>query len=155
MKIAFFVRSLAATQMSYQLIKNLNQFYETDRSATVDFAVFYESEARPCIEPEFLITNATDAFNYPGNLISTSLSTAYKANRFPKAKHSFYVYDLEWMAMPNKQYEVLSEIYQKPKSILTRSDDHANLIQKIWNCQARSAGDFDIKRIIELLKAKT
>ncbi len=152
-RIAFFISSLAASQLSYQLIKNLNNFYEIDRSGQVDFAVFYEQEARPCIEPNFLITNATDAWNYSGQLISTTLSTSHKAIKFPKAKHTFYVYDLEWIEMQNKQYEILSEIYQTPKCILVRSTDHSDIIKKVWNRPAQSVGDFDIKKILEKLGA--
>lgn len=152
MKLAFFVPSLSASQLAYSLIKNINLFYEQGKNHKVDITVFYEHEALPCVSPDFMISNSVDAFGYTGFLVSTTLSTAHKALRFPSAKHLFYVYDLEWIELRSKQYEIISEIYQSPKRLLARSADHSNIIKSVWGKPATNVGNFDIDKIIKTLK---
>lgn len=152
MKLAFFVPTLSASQLSYSLISNINKFYESGKNHNVDITVFYEHESLPCVSPDFMISNSVDAFGYVGNLISTTLSTAHKALRFPSAKHSFYVYDLEWTELRSKQYEIISEIYQSPRRLFSRSKDHSNIIKSVWGRPAADVGNFDIPKIIKSLK---
>lgn len=152
MRLAFFVPSLSATQLSYQLIKNINAFYQQEKTYGVDIAVFYENITVPIIKPDFALANVVDAWNYDGCLVSTTLSTAYKALRFPRSKNLFYVYDLEWVGLKNKQYELLAEIYQSERfDLISRSDSHSQAISNAWQREKPTViGNFNIKEFVKL-----
>jgi hypothetical protein len=152
LKLGFFVPSLSGSQLAYSLIREINKFYESGANHKINIAVFYEHEVLPVLNPDFMISNATDAFGYTGHLVSTTLSTAYKALRFPSASHSFFVYDLEWIGLRSKQYETISTIYQKPKQLLVRSTEHGEIIQKVWGRSATEVGNFNIEKIIKILE---
>ena len=153
MRFSFLVTELSLSQSNLRLILNINKFLK-DRSDT-DICVFYENKIRPCYPLNFATTGIVDAWNYSGNLIATNLSTANWILNFPKVKNKyFYVFDLEWINMPNKKYKDLSKVYQNESlKILTRSREHADQIEQVWGRPVRAVTkEFDINEIAKIVK---
>lgn len=153
MKIGFLVPHLGVSHQSFRLIHNINEV--TTNVVDPDIMVFYENLVRPCYPLKFATSNIADAWNYSGNLITTTLSSAYKSIRFPAPSNKyFYVFNLEWIKMPNKLYENLAEVYQNPNlKLLARSQEHANLIEEAWARPVRAViKDFNIDALAKVIK---
>lgn len=152
MKIGFLLSNLGATQSAFRIIYNTNII--CSKRYDVDIVVFYENAMKACYATNFATTNIVDAWSYPGNIISTNLNTAYKSLRFPGAKRKyFYVVDLEWINIPNKQYEKLAEIYQSQSiQLITRSQEYANRIEEAWARPVRGiVREFNIDEFIKII----
>ena len=154
-KLGFAVNNLGASHLAYCLLRNIKSFME-ERYDT-DIIVFYENLVPPCIPPSCAVMQIHEAFGYDGTLVATSLSTAEKLLRFPGPKaRAFYVWDLEWLRMPQKSFEELRSVYGNPElTLLARSLDHAEILADVWNRPVEAiVEDFDLKTILQFAQPK-
>lgn len=149
-KFGVVVSDLLASQMALLLIKKANAHAASHPRD--DVVVFYENISRSCVPLFGAAMHVSEAFAYDGILIATNLSTASKILNFPASpKKFFYVYDLEWTRLHQKDFRALYEIYGNPElTLLARSTEHAKVISDAWNRQATVINDFDFERIAEL-----
>jgi hypothetical protein len=149
-RIGFLVPSLNL-DWSANLIKSIN----SSLTPQSDICIFYENLGHPSEEVKFLTTNMADAFGYPGVLISTSLSTAYKLQKFPVCDSKwYYIHEPEWINIPGKQYEELAEIYQDDNlNLIVKNENLRKLMEDCWRVSPKGiSGNFDVKKIIEIIK---
>lgn len=152
MRLAFIVPHIGPTHLSLQLLSNLNNYLEKEPLG-FDPIVGYENMTKPCIFPKFMTTNIAELWGYSGILISTTLGTTHKILKFPSASAKFfYVWDLEWINIQNKNYEPLAEIYQNDAvELIARSASHANILQKCWGRPVKHiVNDFNMKDFLSI-----
>lgn len=148
MKIGFCLKDFSASQLSYYAIRNGNKFTRENNTQVIGF---YDNPAIPCIKPAFPTMHMVEMFGYAGTVIATDLGTCAKLiNSFSPVKRIFYVWDLEWIRMPYKNYEMLYKLYNHPRiELVARSEDHAKAIENCWDRKVeRISENFDYNRLI-------
>lgn len=151
LKIAGLVNNLGPSQLAYHAIHNIN--YTLINKPELDILLFYENVNRPCLPLNFAVMQMYEAWNYDGICVATDLNTAAKLINFPGPKRKFfYVWDLEWLRLKQKHFNVLYNIYAAPQlELLARSKSHAKLIEDCWNTKVTSIIDnFNLREIMEL-----
>ena len=130
-KIGVLINNLGPSQLAYYLIKNGNKFV---KNGDKDLIAFFYEIVPECMRPNFSLMNLSEAYNYNGILVATDANSASRIIEFPGTTNRFfYVWDLEWVRFPNKQFEDLSIIYNNDKlPLIARSKTHYDLLKKIW-----------------------
>ena len=151
-KIGFAVSNLGAGHMNYSLIRQINLLMAN--RVDTDIILFYETLALPCLPPACARMQIHEGYGFDGPIVATSLTTAEKLIRFPSPPRKiFYVWDLEWLRMPQKSYEQLRSIYSNPDlEVVARGNDHRDLIQDVWNRPVTAViEDFNLTEFEKLL----
>lgn len=151
-KLAILTKTLGHSQLNYYVTQNLNVLLKNfdDVYATL----FFEMVDIIPYAHNFPIMHIAEAFEWGGPIIATSLSTLDKMLTFPYSKEKyFYVWDLEWIRLQNKQYKPLCNLYRNPNvQLIARSEEHADIIDECWNVRPKLImGDFSWKKLIEIL----
>jgi len=131
-KFGIIVNHLGPCQVSYQLIKTINEYLE--KHDDVDSVLFYHNLTPTVAKPNFAVANLFEAYAYNGRLISTDLNNASRSLDYIGTKQKyFYPIDLEWTKLQNRQYEQLSQIYCNEKlPIIARSENFKQIFEKTW-----------------------
>ena len=153
-KLGFAVNSLAPSQLSYYLVREVNRFLGESKNADTDIVIFYQDIYTPRQMPICATMHINEIWGFDGFLISTSVSTALKSIKVPGPKRKiFYPYTLEWIRPHRTVYsEFASAFTSKNLDIITRNLDHAEVIENCFN--RHSVGhvdDFNIKMFLETL----
>jgi hypothetical protein len=150
-KLGIAVRDLGGSELNWRLIRGANVAAERG----LDVTMFYQDLVPPCLSPNFAVMPLVEAWGYDGLMVATTLATAKKMVSFPRvASRLFYVWDLEWLRMPNRQFHVLDAVYNGATLVLAaRCEEHRRVIEDAWG---RSV-DFVVPDadIISLLNAAT
>ena len=122
-QIGIIVDDLSASQLSYYLIKNINEFLEDSLD---DFVVFFE------------------------NSISNTLSML---KSFSPERKIFYVWDLEWLRQHGKEFEnTVKAFTDNNVTLVARSKEHALAIENYCNIKIKHiVEDFNIKKLIRII----
>lgn len=150
-KLGFIVPHLGASQLSYSLLRNINQAVANDVS--IDYNIFYEDMQKPCINPGFCVLQIHEAYEYKYPLIATSFNTANKLIRFPgTTKKFFYVWDLEWLRPKSIDYNQLAEVYQNSElQLICRSNSHKKAVEDAWNVPVNHIVEqINLKKFMEI-----
>lgn len=147
--ISILVHDLGPTQLSYMCTKTLNNLYD------MPFTVYTEILSPTCLPPKFPILHISEAWAQPGIAIATSLSTANKMLKFPRASHKLlYVWDLWWLRGRQRIYNNFASIFlNKELKLIARSTTHAQLIVNCFNRKPEFVFDnFDKEQLQLCLK---
>lgn len=99
--------------------------------------------------PEFACMFINEAYGFDGQLIATNISTALKLCRLPSVLPKiYYIRQLEWPNMPQKQYESLKQIYDSKLRFITNNREYARVIKNVFN------KDVEVKELSCLLQEK-
>ena len=148
-KIGIIIDDLSASQLSYYVIKNINEYLG---SADCDFVIFFENSSTSILQPEVGTMNINEIWGFDGILISTSVSTTLSMiNTFAKAKY-FYVWDLEWTRRHGKDFSYLIQAYNnKDVKLIARSKEHALAIENYANRTVdHIVNNFNLKKIVRI-----
>ena len=149
-KIGIILEDLSASQLSYYVIKNINEYVGSD---DYDFVIFFENSATSILQPDVSIMSINEIWGFDGALISTSISTTLSMiNAFAKSKY-FYVWDLEWVRRHGKDFHYLIQAYNnKDVKLIARSKDHALAIENYCNRKVDHViNNFDLKKIVRII----
>ena len=152
-KLGFAVSNLGAAHMSYALIRQINLLMAERHD--LDVVLFYENLALPCMPVACATMQIHEAYGYDGPVVATNLTTAEKLIRFPSPRAKlFYVWDLEWLRLPQKSFEQLRSIYAHSElTLVARGKDHADIISDVWNRPVTAViEDFDLSDFEKLLE---
>jgi len=140
-KIGVLLNNLGPSQLNYYFIKSTNELLA--KRTDLDIVVFYENLQVKCLPTNFASMPILEAWNFHGPMIATSLSTAAHLIRFPSScKKIFYINDLEWIRLKNKNFSVLQSVYSsKELTLIARSNDHKNIIENCWNTKVIAVAD--------------
>jgi hypothetical protein len=150
-QIGFIVEDLTSSQLSFNLIKNLNDFLE---DSDVDCVVFFENAGSPVVNPNFSIMSINEIWNFDGDLVATSMSTALRLSKtFSPNKKFYYVWDLEWLRRHGKTFEYNVQAFRQNNcQLISRSLEHSKAIENYCNKPVKYiVEDFNIKKIMEII----
>lgn len=150
MKIGIALNNLGPSQLCYHLALQANTMVGS--RSDVDVIAFYEDMQRPCLEMNFAHMQLAEGWGFDGVMVATSFSTAAKILRFPgPSRKLFYVWDLEWMRMGQKDFRSLQKVYGTNElTLVARSEDHARILSQVWNRDVGIITDnLDLNRFIE------
>ena len=142
-QIGFIINDTTASELSFRLIKGINDYLDDDGKQ--DFVLFVENSSASIIEPHFATMSMSEIWNFNGSLISTSVSTSLSMNKCfaPKAKY-FYIWDLEWIRNTGREYEKTIQAFShKETKLIAKSKDHAKAIENYSNREV----DYTIQNI--------
>lgn len=150
MKVGFCLKDFSLSQLAYYAIKMGNDLIKQD----VSVIGFYEDLKVQCARNDFPLMHSFETYGYGGILVATSLGTAATVlNSFSAQRRLFYVWDLEWLRLPYKQFGALHRIYSNDSlELIARSDEHAKAIRNCFNREAEVIENFNIAQFLTLLR---
>lgn len=149
-QIGFLVEDTLASQLSFNLIKNINDY---SKDGSDDFIVFFENATSNVITPNFALMSINEIWNFDGSLFATSVATALSMQKsFAPKRKFFYVWDLEWTRPHGKDFEfVMRAFSDKNIKLIARSDEHAKAIENYCNRDVSDiVSDFNIKKLARI-----
>jgi hypothetical protein len=153
----FIVNTLFHNQLTYYLIKNLNEYISSQVCAEIDPILFYEDMKPSSITPLCSTMHVAECWTYNAPVIATTLSGANKLINIPgPTKKFYYPYNLEWIRPQIPQYEAYAKVFCDPQlHIIARNEDHKLVIENCFNIKvAGIVNDFDIKELIGIIYDK-
>ena len=131
-KIGVVVDDLSASQLSYHIIKNINNHLETSNT---DFVVFFQNSTSNMMPMLFSSMCINEIWSFDGVALATSVSTALAISKtFSPKQKSFYVWDLEWCRAKGRDFEYVVQAFNKDDiRLIARSKDHAKAIKNYCN----------------------
>lgn len=114
--------------------------------------IFYNSLGKSLIYPQFTRLGMQHAWGYEGPMISTDIGTTQILNKCIRTtKKMFYVFDLEWLHIPNIQFSLLTNIYQNNNiELIARSQSHYDVLTRVWKKPIGILEDFNYEQLIML-----
>lgn len=131
-KIGFAFTNLAASQASAEFISAAN---DEVRNGDLAITAFVEQSAPTVVRPKFAIMSIFEAYGFDGVLVATNLQTAKAIAGCPRAKaHLFYLYDLDWLRVPRRDYHALADVYRNQYlRLVCRASGHVKPVADAWN----------------------
>lgn len=133
-----------------------NQFADMIRLAGpprgVDLIAFFQDVATAHGRLPIASMDVTEAYDYPGVAVATTLDTARSLLRCPgPGLRYFWAWDLEWIRGRGWSFEEFRDCYANPRMpLLARSRSHRDAIEDAWNTRARAVVD-DIDGLIRVI----
>ena len=140
------------SQIGYYATKSLN--YIAEKQVNVDIVMFVKEHAVHPVIPLFATMSETDIWGYDAPVIATDLASARTllSSSGPTKKY-FYVWDLEWLRLPEYNHEELSKIYNDENiELIARSDRHYMLIKECWKEPAYVMPDFTPNMLMGIIE---
>lgn len=151
--VNIFVTDFGASQLAFNLWMNLRARIKDH--ADISPFVFYENLRRTPMPPNFALMQIAEGWGQHGVGIATSLSTASKMRHFPAlSQRFFYVWDLEWLRMRPRIYDVYSTFYlEEDVQLVARCEQHAELLVNNFNKEPVAIiPNFNIDSFMELIQ---
>lgn len=151
-KLGIAAPDFGANQLGYLAITKTNEYLL--ESYDVDVIGFYENLVRYSISPNFACMQAVELWGYDGPVVACSLNLAQDVLKIPTvADKYFYIWDLEWIHLVDKDYGKLKEVYSNMDlKLITRSQDYADIIKKVWNRKVDYVvEDFETRKLVEII----
>ena len=147
MTIGIAVPEFGASQRAFEIITRVNSYLSKDPLRSV--VGFFENISSLCFIPNFPVMPINEIYGFEGPIITNNLKTAEIAINI-KTSHPmyYYIWDLEWMNYKNPAYENIMPIYNSKLSIISRANDHAILLRKLWNRKIKVVENFDLEKIL-------
>ncbi len=138
-KLGVIVDSLGPNELAYHLISSGNALIQNMPKERIDLIVFFQNILPQCLPLQFSSMNLSEAYDYNGTLIATDLLAASKMVNYPGPKRKiFYVWDLEWIRLPNRNYDSFAECYGDERlELFCRSKQHQFFIKNAWGREAK------------------
>ena len=131
-KAGIMLKKVDNSQLGYYATKSANWIAE--KVTNVDVVMFVKELAVHPVMPLFATMSETDIWGYDAPVIATDLASAKTLlSASGPTEKLFYVWDLEWLRLPDYNHEELSKIYNNDDiKLIARSDRHYMLIKECW-----------------------
>lgn len=142
--IGFVVDDLAANQIAYTLLVNINAFLS--KNAHIPVSLFFLENSQPCLNVTTSRYHAKDAVHFNGHLIATSPRSADIIKDIYLPKRYYYIYDIVRC--------LKNPVALKDKSIVkfTRCKDYIDVLDKSGvEVRPEVVKDFDINTIVKAI----
>jgi hypothetical protein len=115
--------------------------------------IFYANYAVPYTHINIGMMQDIEAWDYKGIVIATDIPTLKKLLNCPCPTHKFlYIWDFEWMTMDIQNFSELKNYYLNPEvELIVRTQEHFDIIAKVWKKPFMVIEDFNKEGIRELL----
>ena len=150
-QIGFLVEETSSSQLSFNLIKNVNNYIQDSND---DFVVFFENSTPNILTPNFALMSINEIWSFGGSLIATSVSTALSMQKcFAPKNKIFYVWDLEWTRESGRDFEFIVQAFtDKNTKLIARSKEHAKAIENYCNRNVKYiVNDFNIEKLVRII----
>ena len=150
-QIGFLIEDTSASQLSFNLIKNLNEYSKDSQD---DFVVFFENSTASVINPNFSLMSSNEIWSFAGSLFATSVATAMSMQKcFAPKNKLFYVWDLEWTRRHGRDFELAIQVFSDPNiDLIARSKEHAKAIENYCNRNVSNVvNDFNIEQLMRII----
>ena len=130
----------------YRLFNKLNSL-----SYNTDCYIFCDNIVSMPMKNKFAILQQLEALNHDGILIGTSIITSQIViNSLTATKKYYYLWYPEWTSLNNYNYQQLLSIYNnKELKLITRSQEHKSLVQKLFHVEPIIIDNWDIDGLLE------
>ena len=109
-KAGIMLKKVDNSQLGYYATKSANWIAE--KMTNVDIVMFVKEHAVHPVMPLFATMAETDIWGYDAPVIATDLASAKTLlSASGPTEKFFYVWDLEWLRLPDYNHEELSKIY--------------------------------------------
>jgi hypothetical protein len=155
-KIGIMLDNVGPNQLAHYIINSGNKFLEKN-SRRSDLIMFIHNVVSPCAHINFSVMNVSEAYDFDGFLVATSLHTAAKLAKTPGTKKKFfYVWDLEWLRPYGRNFEGVSALYKHPQiELIARSQPHKDLIELSWKPTIGIVEDGRVEQFYKLFESIT
>lgn len=129
-KLGFLLNDCSASELAFNILER-----GMTHSDTLDTTIFYNIITKPCIDSLVSKMHILEAYLYDGPIIATDLNSAVKLINFPSpCPKMFFLNDLEWTRLPQRNFAQLEQIYRNPQlHLFCRSEDHKKVVENCWN----------------------
>jgi len=149
-KFGIMVNFLDLSQMGFYIVKQLNDIVDEDCQFSP--IVFYKEYAKSIDVNRFCMLVEKEAWGYDGIVIATDLETAETLINCPcPIRKFFYVWNLEWL-YNQYSYHYLQNIYQSNLELITRNEDHAQLLEKHWKKPSYIMDNFNAPELKQIIR---
>ena len=133
---------------NYVLFNTLNKLSES-----YDCYLFTNKVVSLPVKNKFAILQQIEAMNHSGILIGTSIFNAQiVAKCLTASQKYFYVWYPEWIIFNNFYNKQLNNIfYNEELNLITRSDNHFNLINRLFKSPIGTVYNWDIDDLLKVL----
>lgn len=149
------MKQLRSGDLAESIVSRAIEWYGVLGRHDVDIAAFQQDVARTRRTVPFAVMGITEAFDYDGVAVATTLGTAETLLRCPgPVARYFYVWDLEWAGHKDRSFEEYLEIYRSDRlRLVARSEADRRVIEDCWNVRVSGVvEDCDIGRWVELIR---
>ena len=149
-QIGFLIEDTSASQLSFNLVKNINNYIEDNGG---DFVVFFEDSTSNVLTPNFALMSVNEIWSFKGSLFATTVSTALSMQKcFAPKNKMFYVWDLEWTRENGRDFEFIIQAFTDENTkLIARSKEHAKAIENYCNRKVKHiVNDFNIEKIVRI-----
>jgi hypothetical protein len=134
-KLGFLCSDFGPAQLNYQLITSGNELLRMRDD--VDLSLFYCNNTKLVAEPKFGVYCLFECYSFVGNLVTTSIQTTSRALTYVGPARAgpiyYFLNDLCWTRLNNRQYEPLADIYLHARvKLIARSQPHFDIISSVW-----------------------
>ena len=148
--ISAFMENLGPSQSAFYLIKEWNK---ARNNTSLSLGAFVNVHSMPVSTCLFSYKLSAFMSSYQGVLISTTVKNAAISLKMPtKMDRYLYLWDFEW-TKGKPSYSSICEVLRNDKlKIITRSDDHARMVENF--CNKRPVGivdNWNLKQIESIL----
>lgn len=151
-KFAVALNDFQASQLSVLVIKNINEWMK--KNYLCDIIGFYNNCTNFVIEPNFCCMPSSELWGYDGIVIATDFNSAEIVLRSPSiSRKYFYIWDLEWFRLKEKDFLRLSNVYKNQElEVITRNQEYAQVIEKVWGRKVKFKNEyFDINYLMRII----
>lgn len=132
MKIGFALQTLSASQLSFEIIRDMNivSAFHPD----VSVSLFVNRVELQSLDTTFPVFELLESFDFDGLLVVTDIDLARKSIHLPSPKRKIWLmYDLCWQAT-DSQFESWCAVARHPElKIACRSQSHATIIRDAFD----------------------
>jgi len=149
-QIGFLVDNTMANQLSYNLIKNINDYLE---NSSDDIVLFFENSTTSILPPNFSLMSTNEIWSFEGSLFATSVSTSLSVQKsFAPKNKFFYVWDLEWTREHGRDFESTIKAFSNEDiELIARSEDHAKAIENYCNVKVKHiVKDCNVEQLVRI-----
>jgi hypothetical protein len=150
-KIGVVVDDLSASQLSYHIIKNINDHL---KKSDTDFVAFFQNSTSNMMGMTFSCMCINEIWSFDGVAVATSVATALAISKTfsPKQKY-FYVWDLEWCRSKGRDFEYVIQAFNKDDiKLIARSKDYAKAIKNYCNRDVEGiVENFNINQLMDII----
>ena len=149
-QIGFLIEDTSASQLSFNLVKNINNYIKDNDD---DFVVFFKNCTSNILTPNFALMSVNEIWSFKGSLFATTVSTALSMQKcFAPKNKMFYVWDLEWTRESGRDFEFIIQAFTDENTkLIARSKEHAKAIENYCNRKVKHiVNDFNIEKIVRI-----
>jgi hypothetical protein len=148
MNIAAVIEHLGPSQKSFYLIKEFNKAINRKDMCV---SVFFQKSTVPVVPLMFSSKSVSFLSGFHHNAVCTTISEADMLLKSSNNANKYlYLWDLEWLYLPQNYNSICNVLLDDRLSIIARSESHAQLIENF--CNKRPIGILDNWNLNELVR---